>query len=498
MDIEKLHEKIEKSKKLLEKSCDERTDAIRQFVGKHYGNNAASKVVPTNLLEMAVTIYLRLLAAKAPRCDVKTENPSLEPFANDVEIVVNQIPGEIGLAETIEEVVREAMFSLGVVKVGIAEASDDPKRGDEPFVSLVQLDDYFVDMSAKSWREIQYEGNEYWMDVDTINAVYGVNLTADDYAGDSDSGVKQANAITSGEARQPLYGRILLRDVYLVRDNVMLTYAVKSKTEIRRVPWDGPEGTPYVKLWFSDVPGNLLPLPPVADWEYLHELANFLFRKLAKQGESKTDGKGSDPSKARNTYGFYDPYDREGERPSDSDIIEWTKKGSALIGSENAMADSVHRVRVMILEEGDTEDGDDEKFEKFKFREAVKKTGLYARAFVDPALAYSGEEKDSAREYYPQPTLVADGVVGFRCRTIKEPPSKTNDKSRKKGGYDKDSDAVQDTYEDKGFPYAVELTLFMEKRDDEFFSQKEKSTVVRVVKIPVYEHSQGGSKGGTK
>ena len=113
------------------------------------------------------------------------------------------------------------------------------------------------------------------------------------------------------------------------------------------------------------------------------------------ESSSKTDGKGSDPSKSRNTYGFYDPYDREGDRPSDSDIIEWTKKGSALIGSENAMADSVHRVRVMILEEGDNEDGDDDKFEKFRFRETIKKTGLYARAFVDPA--FDGFQ----REYFP-------------------------------------------------------------------------------------------------
>ena len=218
----------------------------------------------------------------------------------------------------------------------------------------------------------------------------------------------------------------------------------------------------------------------------------------AGQSESKTGGKGADPSKSRNTYGFCDPYDRGGERPSDSDVIEWTKKGSALIGSESVMADSVHRVRVMILEEGDTEDGDDDKFEKFKFREPIRKTGLYARAFVDPALASDTSEKDDAHDVYPQPTLVADGVVGFRCRTIKEPPSKTNDKSRKKGGYDKDADTVKDTYEDKGFPYEVELTLFMEKRDDEFFSQKEKSTVVRVVKIPIYEHSQGGSTGGGK
>ena len=217
----------------------------------------------------------------------------------------------------------------------------------------------------------------------------------------------------------------------------------------------------------------------------------------SSKSSETTKGGGTGDGKDRNQYGFYDPYDREGERPSDSDIVEWTKKGSALIGSENAIADAPHRVRVMILEEGDTEDGDGDKFEKFRFREAIKKTGLYARAFVDPALASSAEETE-VREYYAQPTLVADGVVGFRCRTIKEPPSKTNDKSGKKGSYDKDSDAVQDTFEDKGFPYAVELTLFMEQRDDEFFSQKEKTTIVRVVKIPIYEHSQGGSKGETK
>ena len=211
----------------------------------------------------------------------------------------------------------------------------------------------------------------------------------------------------------------------------------------------------------------------------------------SKESEGKTSGKGSNPSTSRNAYGFYDPYDREGDRPSDSDIIEWTKKGSALIGSENAMADSAHRVRVMILEEGDNEDGDDEKFERFRFREPIKKTGLYARAFVDPALASTAED-DKAREFYQQPTLVADGVVGFRCRTIKDPPSDTKDKGGKKGSYDKDADTVSDTYEDNGFPYAVELTLFIEKRDDDFFSQKEKATIVRVVRIPVSEFSRGG------
>jgi len=205
------------------------------------------------------------------------------------------------------------------------------------------------------------------------------------------------------------------------------------------------------------------------------------------------------PETSDENYGFYDPYDRRGDRPSDSDIIEWTKKGSALIGSENAMADSVHKVRVMILEEGDTEDGDDDKFERFRFKEPIRKTGLYARAFIDPGLANKSKEgeKDS-QEFYQQPTLVADGVVGFRCRTIKEPPSKTNGRGAgRKGGYEKDDDAVADKYEDKKFPYKVELTLFVEKRDDDYRSQKERSTVVRIIRLPIYEQSQGATSGSS-
>ena len=285
--LEAIHESIEDSRRKLEFTYREHVDSVEKFVGTHYKENGSRKAIPTNLLELAVTIYERLLAARTPKCRVSTESPELKYFAENFTIALNQIPGEIKLGDTIRQAVKSAMFTMGVVKVGIAGTDPRPNIGDEPFVSLVNIDDYFVDMSARSWNEIQFEGNEYWMDVDTINAVYGVNLTADDYAGDSDSGVKQANAITSGEARQPLYGRILLRDVYLVRDNVMLTYAVKAKKEIRRVPWDGPEGTPYVKLWYSDVPGNLMPLAPVSVWKDLHELANQIYRKLAKQAVSK-------------------------------------------------------------------------------------------------------------------------------------------------------------------------------------------------------------------
>lgn len=287
MDIAKLDECIRFSKQRLEKTCNERREAVRQFVGTHYGDNGADNVIPTNLLELATTIYLRLLAANAPKCIVSTDDFNLKSFAADMEIVLNQIPGEIRLASTIRKAVMEAMFSMGIVKVGITGTNDRPNIGDEPFVSLVQMDDYFVDMSARSWDEIQYEGNEYWMTVDDVKSAYGVELARDEYHGDSTDGVEQARSITNNDTGGELSDRVLLRDVYLPRTNEMVTYAVATKQIIRTVPWDGPEGTPYIKLMFSEVPGNLLPLPPVAVWRDLHDLGNQIFRKLAKQGVSR-------------------------------------------------------------------------------------------------------------------------------------------------------------------------------------------------------------------
>lgn len=286
-DIGRIHDCIEQSKRAMKKMCEERVSSIKQFVGKHYSTNGSDKAVPANLLELATTIYLRLLAARSPKCLVTTDDPTLKPFAADMEIVMNQVLSEIGIGDTVRRAVMEAFFAMGVVKVGVSGIDPRPNFGDEPFVSLVQMDDYFVDMSARSWNEVQYEGNEYWMGVDEIADAYGVELPADDYNGLSTNGVEQANSVSDVEQGAELYKRVLLRDVYIVRENRMVTYAVETRQIIRDIPWDGPEGTPYIKLWFADVPGNLLPLPPVAVWRDLHDFSNTLYRKVANQAMAR-------------------------------------------------------------------------------------------------------------------------------------------------------------------------------------------------------------------
>lgn len=287
MELSKLHESIEWSNQTLAKHREERVGAIKSFCGSHYVKDGTCPATPVNLLELAVTIYIRLLAARAPKCLVSTDISSLRPFAADMEVALNQIPGEIGLSGTLRRAVLEALFSFGIVKVGIGSTNDSAKIGDEPFVSIVQLDDYFCDMSARSWDEVQYEGNEYWMDAAQIKELYGVDIAEDEYHGTSQDGQEQARSVTVAEHGEPLYPRVLLRDVYLLREGRMVTYAVSTLTKLRDEPWDGPEGSPYIRLAFSEVPGNLLPLPPVAVWKDLHDLENALFRKIARQALEK-------------------------------------------------------------------------------------------------------------------------------------------------------------------------------------------------------------------
>lgn len=286
----KLFAAIKWSEKQLEKPREERVLSLREYVGKHYNTDGSSFVVPINFLELAVTIYSRLLAARNPRVKFTTDNRNLRPFAKDTEIALNQIPDEIKLGKILERSVIEALFRFAVAKVGLklTDSTENGPPGTEPYVEMVSIDDYFCDMSAKSYKSIQYEGNTYWMELETAKELFKDNdLNADEHTVSGLEGEERADGISSDEGGDVYKDQIQLRDVWLPGTRQLLTYAVNEDKILRVVNWDGPEEGPYEMLGFSYVPGNVLPLPPTALWYDLHDLANKLFRKLSKQAISK-------------------------------------------------------------------------------------------------------------------------------------------------------------------------------------------------------------------
>ena len=183
-------------------------------------------------------------------------------------------------------------------------------------------------------------------------------------------------------------------------------------------------------------------------------------------------------------YGFMLTNKGEGEDPRRSDIIEWSKLGSAIVGTKSDKADSVHRVQVMVLEEGDSD-----------YAEPIQKTGLYARIMRDSALGEDKDEDDTDltfgnAELY-QPVLIADGVTGFNCRVLK----KAED-AEASGARDNENDKkkFEDEFtESNSVPYKVELTFQIEKPDDTFRSQTRRAPLVRIVRIPIHEQSLDGA-----
>jgi hypothetical protein len=290
VNFKALREAVDWSSRQLETPRKKRLEAIRQYVGSHYSDFGSDKRVPTNFLELAVLIYSRQLAARAPRVIVTAKNRELRPHAKTMEIALNQIPDEIDLGDTLHRAVVEALFSYAVVKVGITPSSLSVLGHNygEPFADIVSIDNYFLDMSAKTRKAIQFEGDDYWLPVEDARKLFNKQaIEPDKHANISDQGSEQAQSVSVEDSGSVYKDRVYLRDVYLPRENKVVTYGVISKEMYAVVDWDGPEHSPYHYLGFSDVPGNLLPLPPVSLWRDLHELGNNLFRRLGRQAEGK-------------------------------------------------------------------------------------------------------------------------------------------------------------------------------------------------------------------
>jgi hypothetical protein len=96
-----------------------------------------------------------------------------------------------------------------------------------------------------------------------------------------------AKSISGGNSSPEVFKeRVLLRDVWLPKEKTLITYAVKSKKILASVTREDDAPPPYYRLGFIYVPGNLLPLPPVAGWKDLNDVGNAVFRKLGSSADA--------------------------------------------------------------------------------------------------------------------------------------------------------------------------------------------------------------------
>jgi hypothetical protein len=298
----RLLESVQFSRNRMQPFREQRLAAVRAYVGSNYGELGASEKVPLNLMQMAVNIYRRQVAARAPQALIVARDQSLAPTAADFELALNWLIKEINLESSISRWVIDAMFSIGVMKVGISPGNQSDIEGyvhdsGLPFADVVDFDDFVFDMNAKSWDLCQYVGNRYTLPYEAAKEmkIFGdQEITPSLITDYNDGGDEKVSILQTGGSWNPERGYmevVELWDLWLPYDNLLVTVQVLDQNGInggkvlRVMEWDGPESGPYHILSFGDVPGNLMPLPPAQAMLDLHDASNRVFRKIMRQAD---------------------------------------------------------------------------------------------------------------------------------------------------------------------------------------------------------------------
>ncbi len=301
LDIKKLRKALTASRKALAPFRDIRKKIVREFVGKWYSDNGAPRRVPNNVLAQAVLIHERSLFARNPKVMCSTDYEQLKPAAATLEVSLNNLLGEIDFATQGRFLVRDALFGLAVMKVGIAEDGEVDVDGTvyptgSPYAKVVDLDDWVHDTCARTKDEISFCGNKYRVPLDWArnNPLFDEKARSklkathkDEYGSEQDeekvseiSGEKKTDA---DEYQQ----YVELWDIWLPYEQKVVTFAAGQCDDLllQEMEWQGPRNGPYILLDFISVPDSLMPVAPSAHWMDLHLLINSLYRKLSRQAE---------------------------------------------------------------------------------------------------------------------------------------------------------------------------------------------------------------------
>lgn len=293
-----------KSRLTLKRFRENRRAMVRQYVGANWSENGADKRVPFNLIAAYCRIVGRHLIAKNPQVRLSTYEKAAKPTVSAMETWVNGEIERMRLAQTLQRIVLDALFSIGLGKVAIASPADSSIAGwqtpaGSPFCERISLDDFVFDVHARSFEEVGYIGHRYRAPLDVIKQDKSMAAWRKELAPSPDN---QFNA--EGDERTSILGKgwysneeeyedfVDLWEIYIPRRRTLLTLAADYTTggaagemkPLREQEWIGPEKGPILTLCLGgEVPDNPIGKGTIQDLFDLHLAQNELLRKIMRQ-----------------------------------------------------------------------------------------------------------------------------------------------------------------------------------------------------------------------
>jgi len=275
---------------------------VEEYVGPAYVDDGTHPTKYINLMAQAIEAYTMILVGSNPQVYCTAVDPTLKGFATHMNVAMNTLLDNIEIGSVLREWVRNAFFSLGVIKVHMAESGELIAQDDilmdpgTPYASNVNLDDFVFDASARKWSECKFMGDMYRIPFDELqNGAYFEDAVKNlspsktlDETGERVEEIGREDNISNTEFDE----MIDLCDIYVPRDGLIYTYAVHErqyctlKGEVLAVQeYSGDATGPYKILALQTVPQKCMPVAPVTQWAPLDRLANNLMRKASNQAK---------------------------------------------------------------------------------------------------------------------------------------------------------------------------------------------------------------------
>jgi hypothetical protein len=305
-DPKKIAKSVSTGFKRMERFRKSRERLLKEYVGRWYGSNdTGGKATPINLIYQATTTLVPNLVYQDPKVSVSSNYLAYREYAHVLGLATNHLINEIQLRETLRMAVTDAIFLCGWVKTGISTSGEtldiDGVAHDigQPYADRVDPDDMVIDPWARRIEEAIYVGNRYRIAKEVVQAI---GLADDEQLNAMQSRLDQATEpdVTMlsqvGESKDAMKAGepvefVDLVDLWLPEENAIATIPwspdgnLPGGDYLRVIDYDGPERGPYHMLGFAWVPDNIMPAPPAGVWHDLHETANRLARKAARQAE---------------------------------------------------------------------------------------------------------------------------------------------------------------------------------------------------------------------
>lgn len=331
LDIPRLCLAMQHSRLRLRYNRAERLEMVRQYIGKHCFEEASAERVPVNLISMYVNIVGRNLVAKNPRVMLSTFLKEHQPTVNAMESWANGAIEQMRLANTLQRVVIDALFSVGICKVALATPADAASyawslRAGQPFAARVDLDDFVYDIHARDFEEVAYIGHRFRVPLSSIRDSQLYDNSRKELSASLDplfnlEGDERINVLGRGMYgdMQEFEDMVDLWEVYLPRHKLVITIADDHLTgpavgtgakPLRVQRWIGPDTGPYHILGMMTIPGNCMPKAPIMDLMDLHEGANRAYRKLMRTID-----------RFKELTGYRDPEDADRIRTTDDGMF---------------------------------------------------------------------------------------------------------------------------------------------------------------------------------